>query len=126
MYLYQSLFSDFISGIRLAINPFLWFFKYKKYVIIAVFDFTDSGKAPSSPSTALFTDILLTPKMCLQNRKKDFLWYNLVLSHAPQISNENKTIGLTRQDVSISVSCEIKLHHSFFGKIIHCRFKCSI
>ena len=35
MYLYESLFSDFISGIMLAINLFVWFFKYKKYVIIA-------------------------------------------------------------------------------------------
>ena len=72
MYLYQSLFSDFISGIMLAINLFLWFFKYKKYVIIAVFDSTESGNAPSSPSTALFTDVLLTPEMCLQNLKRDF------------------------------------------------------
>ena len=43
MYLYQSLFSDFLSGIMLAISLFLWFFKYKKYVIIAVFDSIESG-----------------------------------------------------------------------------------
>ena len=72
MYLYQSLFRDFISGIMLAINLLIWFFKYKKYVIIAVFDSTESGNAPSLPSTALFTDVLLTLKMCLQNLKRDF------------------------------------------------------
>ena len=54
MYLNQSLFSDFISGIMLAINLFLWFFKYKMYVIIAVFDSTESGNAQRSPCTALF------------------------------------------------------------------------
>ena len=49
MYLYQSLFSDFISGIMLAINLFLWFFKYKKYVITAVFDSTESGNGLVHP-----------------------------------------------------------------------------
>ena len=111
MYLYQSLFSDFISGIVLAINPFLWFFKYKKYVIIAVFDSTESGNAPSSPSTALFADVLLTPKMCLQNLKRDFSVVQSGFISYPQISYENKTIGLIRLlNVSMSVSCEIKLH----------------
>ena len=43
MYLYQLLFSDFISGIRLAINLLLWFFKYKRNVIIVVFDSTESS-----------------------------------------------------------------------------------
>ena len=93
MYLYQSLFSDFISGIMLAINLFLWFFKYKKYVIIAVFDPTESGNAPSSLSSALFTDVLLTPKMCLQNLKRDFLWYNLVLSHTPKFQMKTKLLA---------------------------------
>ena len=43
----------------MAITLFLWFFKYKKFVIIAVFDSTESGNAPSSPSTTLFTNVLL-------------------------------------------------------------------
>ena len=111
MYLHQSIFSDFISGIMLAINLFLWFLKYKKYVIIAVFDSTESGNAPSSPNTALFTDVLLTPKMCLQNLKKDFSMVQFGFISYPQISDENKTIGLIRLlNVSMSVSCEIKLH----------------
>ena len=83
IYLYQSLSSDFISGIMLAINLFLWFFKYKKYVIIAVFDSIESGNAPSSPSTALSTDVLLTPKMCLHNLKGDFSVVQSGLSHTP-------------------------------------------
>ena len=96
MYLYQSLFSDFISGIILAINLFLWFFKYKKYVIIAVFGSTESGNAPTSQRTALFTDVLLTPKMCLQNLKRDFSVVQSGFISYPQIPDENKTIGLIR------------------------------
>ena len=77
MYLHQSSFIDFISGIRLAINIFLWFFKYKKYVIISVLYTTESGNDPSSPNIALFTDVL-TPTSVCRISKEIFLWYNLV------------------------------------------------
>ena len=70
-----------------------------------------SGNAPSSRNTALFTDVLLTPKMCLQNLKRDFSVVQPGFISYPQISDENKTIGLIRLlNVSMSVSCEIKLH----------------
>ena len=96
MCLYQSLFSNFISGIILAINLFLWFFKYKKYVIIAIFDSTENGNAPCSPSTALFTDVLLTPQDVFAEPQGRFfcgtIWFSLI----PQISDQNKTIGLIR------------------------------
>ena len=102
--MYQSLFSDFISGIMIAINLFLWFFKYKKYVIIAVFDSIESGNAPSSPSTELFTDVLLTPKMRLQNLKRDFSVVQSGFISYPLFSDANKTIGLIRLlNVSTSV-----------------------
>ena len=92
MYLYQSLFSDFISGLMLNISLFLWFFKYKKYVIIAVFDSTESGNAPSSSRTALFTDVLLTPKMCLQNLKRDFSVVQSVFISCPKFQMKTKLL----------------------------------
>ena len=77
----------------LAINLLLWFFKYKKYVIIAVFDSTENGNAASSPSTALFTDVLLTPKMCLQNLKRDFSVVQSGLSHTPKFQMKTKLLA---------------------------------
>ena len=76
-----------------------------------MFDSTQSGNAPSSPSTALFNDVLLTPKICLQNLKRGFSVVQSAFISYPQISDENKIIGLIRLlNVSMSVSCEIKLH----------------
>ena len=60
------------SGLQSAVQLSYGITPFFEYVIIAVFDSTESGNAPSSPSTALFTDVLLTPKMCLENLKRDF------------------------------------------------------
>ena len=49
--------------------------------------------------------------MCLQDLKRDFSVIQSDFISYPQISGENKTIGLIRLlNVSMSVSCEIKLH----------------
>ena len=76
--------------------------------------------------------------MCLQNLKRDFSVIQSGFISYPQISDQNKTIGLTGLvNVSVSVSCEIKFNVEslyilwvalipFFGKIINRRFKFSI
>ena len=63
------------------------------------------------PVQHYFTDVLLTPKMCLQNLKRDFSVVQSGFISYPQISDENKTIGLIRLlNVSMSVLCEMELH----------------
>ena len=59
-----------------------------KVVIIAVFDSTESGNAPSSPSTALFT-----PKMRLQNLKRDFSVVQSGLSHTLKFQMKTKLLA---------------------------------
>ena len=49
--------------------------------------------------------------MCLPNLKMDFSVVQSSFTSFPQISDENKAIGLIRLlNVSMSVLCEIKLH----------------